>query len=112
MTHCDCDWIMKTNCSPALAGPTTLVNRLHQSLNEAAFRLGGKDIEMVDEAMLSLVIEDLQRSFLGTLSVAELTELGTELERIAFGDDIVAMDEARRPIAAHLDETGKAGLSS
>ena len=63
------------------------MERFQRALNEAAVRLTGKSTDLVarDGLALELVMDDLQDSFVRKLSDADLANLITELEGIAFG---------------------------
>jgi hypothetical protein len=82
------------------------LERFQRALNEAALRLAGKDISLVqiDEPAMVLVMDEVRDTFLGKLNAADLDNLRAELETIAFGDDTAARDAAWQKVIRVADE--------
>ena len=82
------------------------LEQFQRALNDAALRLTGRDISLVqiDEPAMVMVMDEVRDSFLGKLSVADLDSLISELVPIAFGGDTAALEALRQKVIREVDE--------
>jgi hypothetical protein len=89
--------LVKLERNESLTGPPTVLDRYRAELDNVALRLTGKRWQTIaaDAQFADLVSEKLNE-FLRSLSDKDLAILKSELERIEFGGDTAARDEAYR----------------